>query len=65
MPKAQPKASMSFIQSRKAILDTMTAKAQGDVKKKVIKFRNDDVPRFLETLYAYETRSRQTKIAVG
>ena len=64
MPQTKPQASMSFLQSRKAMLNTMTAKAKGGVQKKVIPFRNDDVPRFLQLLDDYETKSRQARLVV-
>jgi len=54
---------MSFRESRKAILRTMTANAKGDIEERVIRFQNDDVPLFLQTLDAYEAKSRQVKIA--
>ncbi len=59
----KPQARMSFRESRKAILRTMTANAKGDIEERVIRFQNDDVPLFLQTLDAYEAKSRQVKIA--
>lgn len=64
MPKVKVKAVVSFEEMRKALLVGLTASANGQMAKKVIRFQNDDVPRFLSRLDAFETRSRQTCLMV-
>ncbi|MBT6052851.1 MAG: hypothetical protein HOG49_39120 [Candidatus Scalindua sp.] len=58
------KVTMSFEQSRKAILTQMTSNAKGKAQKKVIHFRNDDVPTFLKNLNDFEKQSRKNRINV-
>lgn len=64
MLKVKAKALVSFEERRKALLVGLMASANGQATKKVIRFRNDDVPRFLSRLDAFETRSRQTCLMV-
>jgi hypothetical protein len=61
---AKPKATMSFKQSRKALLDKMTSKAKGKTEEKVIHFRNKDVPNFLHALDVFEKKSRKSVLIV-
>ena len=58
------KATMSFKESRKVILDQMTSKAKGKVQDKVIRFGNEDVPQFLRNLDDFESKSRKTSVVV-
>ena len=61
---SKPKATMSFKESRKVILDQMTSKAKGKVHDKVIRFGNEDVPQFLRNLDDFESKSRKTSVVV-
>lgn len=58
------KVTMSFEQSRKAILTQMTSNAKGKAQEKIIRFRNDDVPTFLKNLDDFEKQSRKNSITV-
>lgn len=64
MVMSNPRAKMSFGQSRKALLTQMTSKAKGKTQEKVIHFLNDDVPIFLKNLDNFEKKSRETRIIV-
>ena len=59
------KITMSFEQGRKELLVKMSAKAGKRAIKKVIHFRNDDVPNYLRKLNAFEESSRQANLVVG
>jgi hypothetical protein len=59
------KTKTSFEQMRSALLAEMVARARGQVIKKVIPFRNDDVPRYLRKLNKFERRSRKANTIVG
>lgn len=54
--------SMSFEESRKALLDDMTRLADGHGEDRIIRFPNDDVPVFLRCLDAFEARARRVKL---
>lgn len=58
------KVTMSFEQSRKAILTQMTSNAKGKAQEKIIPFRNNDVPTFLKNLDDFEKQSRKNSITV-
>ena len=55
----------NFEQQQKALLAAMSAHARGQVIKKVIPFRNDDVPRYLRELNEFERQSRNANLVVG
>ena len=59
------KATMSFEQGRKELLVKMLARSHKRAIKKVIPFRNDDVPKFLRELDRFEEKSRQANLLVG
>jgi hypothetical protein len=59
------KATKTFEQSRKALLARMSARSRQPVIKKVIPFRNDDVPRYLRELDKFERQSRRANLVVG
>jgi len=59
------KATKTFEQSRKALLARISARSRQRVIKKVIPFRNDDVPRYLQKLDKFERQSRNAKLVVG
>jgi hypothetical protein len=60
------KITMSFEQRRKELLVKMAAKAgKQRVIKKVIPFRNDDVPNYLRAVDKFEEESRQANLVVG
>ena len=58
------KESVSFHESRKALLVGLTAKAKGQETEKIIRFGNDDVPDFLRKLDSFEAKSRQACVVV-
>lgn len=59
------KVNLSFEQRRKELLVRMSAQAgKQKVIKKVIPFRNDDVPNFLRELDEFEEKSRQVDLVV-
>lgn len=60
----KPRATMSFKESRKALLSQMTAKSKGKTQQKVIHFRNNDVPKFLKSLDIFEKQSRKSCLIV-
>lgn len=62
MPR--PKVGMSLAQSRKAISAQMSSNSRGKIEEKVIRFRNDDVPKFLKSFDKFEKKSRKTRIVV-
>jgi len=55
---------MSFKQGRKALLVKMSAKSDKPAIKKVIPFRNDDVPNYLRELDRFETESKNACLIV-
>ena len=55
----------TFEQQQKALVAAMSAHARGQVIKKVIPFRNDDVPRYLRKLNEFERQSRNANRVVG
>jgi len=54
----------TFEESRKALLARMSARSRKPVIKKVIPFRNDDVPRYLRELDQFERQSRNANSVV-
>ena len=59
------KVTMSFEQRRKELWVKMSAKApKKSVIKKVIPFRNEDVPKYLRELDKFEAESRQANFVV-
>jgi hypothetical protein len=56
---------MSFEQGRKELLVKMSARSRKQPIKKVIPFRNDDVPNYLRELDKFEEKSRQTNLVVS
>jgi hypothetical protein len=61
---SEPRATMTFEQSRKNLLAQMSLKAKGKTEDKIIHFRNDDVPKFLEALNEFEKKSKNNRIIV-
>ena len=59
------KVTMSFEQGRKELLVKMSSRSRKPTIKKVIPFRNDDVPNYLRELDKFEERSRQANLVVG
>ena len=59
------KITMSFEQGRKELLVKMSARSRKQPIKKVIPFRNDDVPNYLRELDKFEEKSRQANLVVG
>jgi hypothetical protein len=59
-----PKATMSFEQSRKALLTRMTEKSTRQVVQHEIGFNNEDVPQFLETLEKFQKESKKHHFVV-
>ena len=58
------KSIQTFEQSRKALLARMSARAGKRAIKKVIPFRNDDVPKYLLKLDEFEQQSRRANLVV-
>jgi len=56
---------MSFKQGRRELLVKMAAKAGNQTIRKVIPFRNDDVPNDLRELAKFEKASRHVNLVVG
>lgn len=56
---------MTFEQRRKALLKQMSAKSPRPPIKKVIPFRNDDVPLYLRKLDEFERQSQNANLVVG
>ncbi|MBS1258133.1 MAG: hypothetical protein MAG551_01186 [Candidatus Scalindua arabica] len=61
---SKPRANMTFEQSRKELLKQMISKSKGKVQEKVIHFRNDDVPKFLQNLDKFEKQPRKSRIVI-
>jgi hypothetical protein len=59
------KITMSFEQGRKELLVRMSSRSRKQPIKKVIPFRNDDVPNYLRELDKFEEKSRQVDLAVS
>ena len=59
------KVTMSFKQGRKALLVKMSAKSRKQAIKKVIRFRNDDVPKYLRKLDRFEQASKKATLTVS
>ena len=60
------KVTMSFERRRKELLVKMSAKAgKQKIIKKVIPFRNNDVPNYLRELDKFEEESRQANLVVS
>lgn len=59
------KATKTFEESRMALLARMSARSRKPLIKKVIPFRNDDVPRYLRELDKFERQSRSANRVVG
>ena len=59
------KITMSFEQGRKELLVKMSARSRKQPIKKVIPFRNDDVPNYLRELDKFEEKSRQANLVVS
>ena len=59
------KVTMSFKQGRKALLVKMSAKSRKQAIKKVIRFRNDDVPKYLRDLDKFEEASKNATLVVS
>ena len=58
------KVTMSFKKGRKALLVKMSAKSSKPAIKKVIPFRNDDVPNYLRELDKFEEESKKANLVV-
>jgi hypothetical protein len=60
------KVTMSFERRRRELLVKMSAKAgRRRIIKKVIPFRNDDVPKYLRELDKFEEKSRKACLMVS
>jgi hypothetical protein len=59
------KVTMSFEQGRKELLVKMSAKKGQKVIRKVIPFRNNDVPNYLRQLAKFEQASRKANLLVS
>jgi hypothetical protein len=59
------KVTMSFEQGRKELLVKMSARSKKQPIKKVIPFRNDDVPNYLRELDKFEEKSRRANLVVS
>ncbi len=59
------KITMSFEQGRQELLVKMSARSRKQPIKKVIPFRNDDVPNYLRELDKFEEKSRQANLVVS
>jgi hypothetical protein len=59
-----PSVTMSFERRRKVLLGEMSKQASGPTVEKVIRFQNNDVPRFLATLDKFEAQSRKARLVV-
>jgi hypothetical protein len=59
------KTAKTFEQNRKALLARMSARSRQPAIKKVIAFRNDDVPRYLRELDKFARQSRSVNLVVG
>jgi hypothetical protein len=59
------KAPMSPEQRRKQLLVKVTARSRGGTIKKVIPFRNNDVPNFLAELDRFEEESAKADLVVS
>jgi len=58
------KKEISFERNRKKLLRQMISDADEPVIEKVIRSRNDDVPKFLKALDKFESKSRKQKLMV-
>jgi hypothetical protein len=58
------KITMSFEEGRKELLVKMSARSSKQLKK-VIRFRNNDVPNYLQELDKFEEKSRQANLVVS
>ncbi len=58
------KATLSFADSRKKLLNDLKAGTESRVVEKKINFHNDDVPTFLKRLKEFEQKSRAAVITV-
>jgi hypothetical protein len=56
---------MSFEQGRQELLVKMSGRSRKRPIKKVIPFRNDDVPNYLRELDKFEEKSRQANLVVS
>jgi hypothetical protein len=59
------KVTMSFEEGRKELLVKMSARSRKQAIKKVIPFRNNDVPNYLRELDRFEEKSRQANLVVS
>ncbi len=57
--------TMSFKKGRKELLVRMSAKSGNQAIKKTIRFRNDDVPKYLRELDKFEKASKKAALVVG
>jgi hypothetical protein len=59
------KVTMSSEDERKELLVRMSARSRKRAIKKVIPFRNNDVPNYLRELDKFEEKSRQANLVVS
>lgn len=59
------KTTRSSEQNRKALLRRMSAHSRGRIIRRLVPFRNDDVPRYLRKLDEFERQSRKANLVVG
>ena len=59
------KVTMSSEDERKELLARMSARSRKRAIKKVIPFRNNDVPNYLRELDKFEEKSRQANLVVS
>lgn len=55
---------ISFKRNRKKLLKQMSRDADGQVIEKVIRFQNDDVPKFLKAFSKFQSESRKQRLMV-
>lgn len=62
MTKKTLMATMSFKQSREAIIRDLSRKAGAKTIERVIKFQDNDVPTFLKKISKFEEESRKCRL---
>lgn len=62
--KENAEQSVSIETSREELFAELKKNCKGDIVQKVIRFTNEDVPKYLKRLELIEKGSRQTRITV-
>ena len=65
MGRKSENSQLSIESSRKALREELKKKCRGRSITKVIRFTNDDVPKYLELVERVEAESRKTSIMVS